>query len=36
MAKLSVRDLNAREKRVFLRVDYNVPLEDVADAQAAD
>ena len=28
MAKLSVRDLNAREKRVFLRVDYNVPLEE--------
>lgn len=28
MAKLTVRDLNARGKRVFLRVDYNVPLEE--------
>ena len=26
MAKLSVRDLNVNGKRVFLRVDYNVPL----------
>src|SRR5512137_1874742 len=28
MAKLSVRDLNVRGKRVFMRVDYNVPLEE--------
>jgi len=28
MAKLSVKDLNVRGKRVFLRVDYNVPLEE--------
>ena len=28
MAKLTVRDVNARGKRVFMRVDYNVPLEE--------
>jgi phosphoglycerate kinase len=28
MAKLTVRDLNVRGKRVFCRVDYNVPLEE--------
>ena len=28
MDKLTVRDLDAREKRVFVRVDFNVPLED--------
>jgi phosphoglycerate kinase len=28
MPKLTVRDLNVRGKRVFLRVDYNVPLEE--------
>ena len=28
MAKLTVRDVDVRGKRVFLRVDYNVPLED--------
>jgi phosphoglycerate kinase len=28
MAKLTVRDLNVTGKRVFLRVDYNVPLEE--------
>src|ERR1700746_1903087 len=28
MAKLTVRDLNCRGKRVFVRVDYNVPLEE--------
>jgi phosphoglycerate kinase len=28
MAKLSVRDLNVNGKRVFMRVDYNVPLEE--------
>jgi phosphoglycerate kinase len=28
MAKLSVNDINVRGKRVFLRVDYNVPLEE--------
>ncbi|MEI6075422.1 MAG: phosphoglycerate kinase [Verrucomicrobiota bacterium] len=28
MAKLTVRDIDVRGKRVFLRVDYNVPLEE--------
>lgn len=28
MSKLTVRDLDVRGKRVFLRVDYNVPLEE--------
>ena len=28
MAKLTINDLNVRGKRVFLRVDYNVPLEE--------
>ena len=28
MAKLTVRDLNVRGKRVFIRVDYNVPMEE--------
>ena len=28
MAKLTIRDLDVRGKRVFLRVDYNVPLEE--------
>jgi phosphoglycerate kinase len=28
MAKLTVNDLNARGKRVFVRVDYNVPMEE--------
>ena len=28
MAKLTVRDLNVHGKRVFMRVDYNVPLEE--------
>ena len=28
MAKLTVRDINVRDKRVFIRVDYNVPLEE--------
>jgi phosphoglycerate kinase len=28
MAKLTVRDLSARGKRVFMRVDYNVPMEE--------
>ena len=28
MPKLTVKDLNVRGKRVFLRVDYNVPLEE--------
>lgn len=28
MAKLTIRDINVRGKRVFLRVDYNVPLEE--------
>src|ERR1051325_94693 len=28
MAKLTVRDLEVRGKRVFVRVDYNVPLEE--------
>src|ERR1043166_4597444 len=28
MAKLTVKDLNVTGKRVFVRVDYNVPLEE--------
>src|SRR6476661_6280527 len=28
MAKLTVKDLNVQGKRVFVRVDYNVPLEE--------
>ncbi len=28
MAKLAVRDLNVRNRRVFVRVDYNVPMEE--------
>ncbi len=28
MAKLTVNDLNARGKRVFVRVDFNVPMEE--------
>lgn len=28
MAKLTVRDLNVRGKRVFVRVDFNLPMED--------
>ncbi|HTL59586.1 MAG TPA: phosphoglycerate kinase [Candidatus Limnocylindrales bacterium] len=34
MPKLTVRDLNVRGKRVFVRVDYNVPLEE-KDGQMA-
>ena len=30
MAKLTVRDLDLRGKRVFVRVDYNVPMEEIA------
>nr|MBA2373152.1 phosphoglycerate kinase [Chloroflexota bacterium] len=28
MDKLTIRDVDVTEKRVFLRVDFNVPLED--------
>ena len=28
MDKLTVRDLDAADKRVFVRVDFNVPLQD--------
>ena len=28
MAKLSVKDLDVRDKRVLVRVDYNVPMEE--------
>jgi phosphoglycerate kinase len=31
MAKLSVRDLNVKGKRVFMRVDFNVPLNDTGE-----
>jgi len=34
MAKLTVKDLNVQGKRVFMRVDYNVPLEE-KDGQMA-
>src|SRR5437899_2259227 len=30
MAKLTVKDLNVRGKRVLVRVDYNVPMEEKA------
>ena len=28
MAKLTVNDIDVRNKRVFVRVDYNVPMEE--------
>lgn len=31
MSKLSIRDLDLKDKRVFLRVDYNVPLNDTGE-----
>jgi len=31
MPKLSIRDLNLKGKRVFIRVDYNVPLNDAGE-----
>ena len=31
MSKLSIRDLNLKGKRVFIRVDYNVPLNDAGE-----
>ncbi|KAB2661826.1 MAG: phosphoglycerate kinase [Verrucomicrobia bacterium] len=34
MAKLSVRDLDVNGKRVFMRVDYNVPMEEKDGAMA--
>ena len=34
MPKLSVRDLDVRDKRVLVRVDFNVPLEERGDEMA--
>jgi phosphoglycerate kinase len=36
MEKLSIRDLEMSGKRVFIRVDFNVPLSDVTPAQVTD
>ena len=36
MTKLSIRDLDLAGKRVFLRVDFNVPLSDAAPRQVTD
>ncbi len=36
MNKLSIRDLDLTGKRVFIRVDFNVPLSEAADPQVTD
>ena len=36
MEKLSIRDLEMSGKRVFIRVDFNVPLSDSAPWQVTD
>ncbi len=36
MSKLSIRDLDLAGKRVFIRVDFNVPLSDAAPRQVTD
>ncbi len=36
MTKLSIRDLNMKGKRVFIRVDFNVPLSDTDPRQVTD
>ncbi|MFZ0819975.1 MAG: phosphoglycerate kinase, partial [Candidatus Acidiferrales bacterium] len=36
MSKLSIRDLDLAGKRVFIRVDFNVPLSDAAPREVTD